>query len=194
MIRRAAAGIALATLLACGGKERGHQAAAPAEPEAAAAPASTEEPAAPLAKSTVTLYFPSASADKLTTETREVVETVRPADRGTQVLAELLEGPREKGALAAVPDGTTLRKLWVRDDGIAFADFSDELASGMSGGSADEILAVYSIVDSLTANVPEIRRVGILVAGRERETLGGHLDLRRPLGPDMSLAPAKKAD
>ena len=191
MIRRIASALALATLLACGGKER---AARPAASETAtpAAPASAQETAAPLAKSKVTIYFPSASADKLTTETREVVETVRPADRGTQVLAELLEGPREKGALAAVPDGTTLRRLWVRDDGTAFADFSDELASGMKGGSADEILAVYAIVDSLTANVPEIRRVGILVAGRERETLGGHLDLRRPIGPDMSLAPAKK--
>jgi len=192
--RRAVAGLGLVLLLACGGKERGRQPAAAAEPAAGVAPAKAEETAAPLAKSKLTIYFPSASADKLTTETREVVETVRPADRGTQVLAELLEGPREKGALAAVPDGTTLRRLWVREDGTAFADFSDELASGMNGGSADEILAVYAIVDSLTANVPEIRRVGILVAGRERETLGGHLDLRRPLGPDMTLALAKKDD
>jgi len=81
----------------------------------------------------------------------------------------------------------------VRDDGNAYADFSEDLMGVATGGSSDEILTVYAIVDSLAANVPEIRRVGILVAGRERETLG-HLDLRRPLPPDLTLvaaAPAK---
>jgi hypothetical protein len=59
----------------------------------------------------------------------------------------------------------------------------------MTGGSADELLTVYAIVDSLTANVPQIRRVGLLVGGRERDTLAGHVDIRRPLPPH-----AKKED
>ena len=62
----------------------------------------------------------------------------------------------------------------------------------ISGGSSGEILTVYAIVDSLTSNVPAIRRVGILVAGRERDTLG-HLDLRRPLPADLTLV-AKGGD
>jgi len=189
---RGASALLLVALVACGRTDRRAQPAPAADPVAGAAPAEGET-AAPLAKSTVTLYFPSAAGDTLTTESREILDTIRPAERGTQVLAELLEGPREKGALAAVPEGTTLRRLWVREDGTAFADFSDELASGLPGGSSDEILAIYAIVDSLTANVPEIQRVGILVAGRERDTLGGHVDLRRPLRPDMALA-QKKAE
>src|SRR6185369_12205456 len=105
-------------------------------------------------------------------ETRDIVDTKRPADRGAQILAALIDGPHTEGALPAVPPGTTLRHLWVRDDGNAYADFSEELLGGTNAGSWDEILTVYAIVDSLTENVPTIRRVGILVAGQERQTFG----------------------
>lgn len=187
-----AAPLVLLLLAACGGGQGTSTAPVPvsSSPES---PASSESGASPLAKASVTLYFPSAEGDGLEAETREIVDTKRPADRGAQILAALLDGPQSKAALPAVPTGTTLRRLWVRDDGNAYADFSEELASGLSGGSADEILTIYAIVDSLTSNIPSIRRVGILVAGRERETLGGHLDVRRPLPPDRSLAPQAKA-
>jgi spore germination protein GerM len=185
----------LALLPACSGKEKSQPEPIPASPpenvaanETAAAP----EEAAPLSRSIVTLYFPAESGDTLTTETREIVDTKRPADRGAQIVAALLEGPHNPGALPAVPPGTTLRQLWVRDDGNAYVDFSEELLGGMTGGSSDEILTVYAIIDSLTANVPEIRKVGILVAGKERETFG-HLDLRRPLPPNLKLAPQAAA-
>ena len=203
MTRALAAPLALALIAflpACGGGDRTEREPASASPPAdAAAPAAPGEPGepppsdtAPLAKASVTLYFPSATDDTLAIETREIVDTNRPAERGAQILAALIDGPQSDAALPALPAGTTLRRLWVRDDGNAYADFSEELASGATGGSADEILTVYAIVDSLTENVPAIRRVGILVAGRERATLG-HLDLRRPFPPDLSLARKAKA-
>jgi len=186
-----AAALSVASLLACRGKERTQPEPVPASPpESVAAPAPQDE--APLAKATVTLYFPSAAGDMLAVETREIVDTKRPADRGAQIVAALLDGPKTEGALPAVPRGTTLRQLWVRDDGNAYADFSEELLAGTNAGSSDEILTVYAIVDSLTANVPAIHKVGILVAGRERDTFG-HLDLRRPLPPDLTLAAAPRA-
>lgn len=190
--------VALAAMLAaCSGGEKAPPAPVPASseadaPTAAPSPASPSSSPAPLAKASVTLYFPSAEGDALAVETREIVDTKRPADRGAQILAALLEGPHAEGSLPAVPSGTMLRRLWVRDDGNAYADFSDELLGVASGGSSDEILTVYAIVDSLTQNVPEIRRVGILVAGRQRTTFG-HLDLSRPLPPDLSLAARPKA-
>jgi spore germination protein GerM len=184
----------VASLPACGGIDRTPPAQAPEPaPDAASVPAAAGDAAAdspeaaPIEKASVRLYFPSAAGDTLAVETREIVATKLPADRGAQIVAALIEGPQTEGALPALPEGTTLRRLWVERNGNAYADFSEELESGAAGGSADEILTVYAIVDSLTSNVPEIRRVGILVAGRERETLG-HLDLRRPLPPDLSLA------
>jgi spore germination protein GerM len=181
-----------ALLVGCGGGSRKVE----REPEAeTAAPTETATPetpgSAPIAAASVTLYFPSAHDDGLAVETREIVDTKRPADRGAQILAALLDGPKSDGALPAMPPGTTLRHLWVRDDGNAYADFSEEFATSGASGSAEEIRTIYAIVDSLTANVPAIQRVGILVAGRQRDTLG-HLDIRRPLPPDMTLASRAK--
>lgn len=181
----------VALLAACGSEQPARppvRAQAPEQPpvQTDAAQAEPQEGAAALGKATVTIYFPSANGEALAAEEREIVDTKGPADRGGQILAALIEGPTTGASLPAVPTGTTLRHLWVRDDGTAYADFSEELASAEGRGSADELLTVYAIVDSLTSNIPEIRRVGILVAGRERDTLG-HVDLRRPFPPDPTL-------
>ena len=188
---RAAAAI-LAAALALAGCNRASQERQPPPQQSqdANAPTTTPGPDGTLPKSTITLYFPSATEDRLIAETREIVDTARPAERGTQVLVELMAGPKDKDALPAVPEGTTLRQLWIAKSGVAWADFSEELATGQKGGSSDELLAVYSIVDSLTANVPQIKRVGLLVAGKERDTLAGHVDIRRPLPGETKLAPA----
>ena len=106
----------------------------PQEKQDANAPVATPAPDGSLPKTTITLYFPSATDDRLVAETREIVDTARPAERGTQVLVELMAGPKDKGALPAVPEGTTLRQLWIGKSGIAWADFSEELATGLKGG------------------------------------------------------------
>jgi len=89
--------------------------------------------------------------------------------------------------VAALPPDTTLRQVYVLDDGTAWVDFSAELRTGIGGGSTAERLAVYAVVDSVVLNVPEIGRVGILIDGNPVTTLNGHLDLRRPLVPDRTL-------
>ncbi|HPW21762.1 MAG TPA: GerMN domain-containing protein, partial [Vicinamibacterales bacterium] len=58
------------------------------------------------------------------------------------------------------------------------------------GGSQHELLTVYAIVDTLTANLPAITSVQILVDGREVDSLAGHVDLRRPL-PNTRLRAEK---
>ncbi len=149
---------------------------------------------APLAEETVTLYFPSAASDGLVSETRQILHTAVPGDRAKQIISDLLAGPSGEAAVSLVPEGTRLRQVYVLDDGTAYADFSEELRSGIEGGSDAEILTVYSIVNSLALNLSEIRRVAILVEGRECETLNGHLDLRRPLKPDPKLVLGEQPD
>jgi hypothetical protein len=61
------------------------------------------------------------------------------------------------------------------------------LAEGMTGGSEAEIMTIYSIVNSVVANVQQVRRVGILINGQPVETLNGHLHLLKPLRPNFSL-------
>jgi len=53
--------------------------------------------------------------------------------------------------------------------------------SGLSFGSDEELAIVASLVDTTLQNVADTTRVRILVNGEPAETLGGHVDLTRPL-------------
>ena len=55
------------------------------------------------------------------------------------------------------------------------------------GGVLNELATVYSIVNSLTYNLPEIKEVKILIGGIEKETLAGHCVLLLPLQMDLSI-------
>ena len=83
--------------------------------------------------------------------------------------------------VSAIPAGTGLRALYLADHGRAFVDLTREVSTAHPGGSLNEILTVYSIVDALTVNLPAITAVQILVDGHEVDTLAGHVDLRQPL-------------
>lgn len=174
--------------LACGG--------APPPPADAPEETATREPApeageepirSTIPRVEVTLWFPSSAGDALVGEPGEIFSTTDPGARAKQIVTALLAGPQTIGAMPALPSETTLRQVYVLDDGTAWIDFSSQIRRGLGGGSSDERLAVYSVVDSVAFNVPEIGRVGILVDGNPVETLNGHLDLRRPLPPDRSL-------
>ena len=89
--------------------------------------------------------------------------------------------PAAQPLVSAIPAGTTLRALFITDKGDAFVDLSGEVRTKHPGGSLDELLTVYTIVNALTVNLPAITRVQILVDGKEVDTLAGHVDLRHPL-------------
>jgi spore germination protein GerM len=135
----------------------------------------------------VTLWFPSTAGDALVGDGAEIFSTADPGSRAKQIVVALLGGPQRAGALPALPRDTTLRQVYVLEDGTAWVDFSSQLRTGIGGGSADERLAVYAVVNSVALNVPEIGRVGILVEGNPVLTLNGHLDLRRALPADRSI-------
>ena len=88
--------------------------------------------------------------------------------------------------VSAVPPGTTLRGLFLTDRGDAYVDLSAEVASAHPGGSLAELLTVYTIVNALTANLPAVHAVQILIDGREVTTLAGHVDLRQPLVKNLA--------
>ena len=76
-----------------------------------------------------------------------------------------------------IPAGTTLRAFYVTDRGDAFVDLSSDVVRGHPGGSLNELLTVYAIVNAVSANLPAARRVQILVDGKEADTMAGHVDL-----------------
>ena len=133
-----------------------------------------------------TLFYASADGRALVPVRQEVAFAESLAPQGREILTAQLQGAPPP-YISVIPEGTMLRAFYVTERGDAFVDLSFEAASGHLGGSSTELLAVYAIVHAVTANLTAIQRVQILIDGREADTLAGHVDLRRPLQPDVSL-------
>lgn len=134
----------------------------------------------------VHLYFADASKPFLVGETRYMVPSGDAQAFGRQVVAALINGPAGDN-LATIPDGTRLRTFFLLGEGTAVVDFSDQLRLGHSGSCRQEQLTLFSIVNTLVLNLPEIERVKILIEGTETTTLTGHLPLQHPLTADLLL-------
>ena len=63
-----------------------------------------------------------------------------------------------------------------------------------TGGALDELFTVYTIVNALTTNLPAVKRVQILIDGKEVDTLAGHVDLRHPLQKNLKWVRTEKGD
>jgi hypothetical protein len=105
-------------------------------------------------------------------------------EQGRQLTAALLQ-PAPEPFVSVIPPGTTLKGFYLSPEGVAFVDLSAEAGRGHPG-SLDEIFMVYSIVNTLTDNLPAITAVQLLVDGRQVDTLAGHVDVRRPVMKDLS--------
>src|SRR5206468_4754976 len=75
-------------------------------------------------------------------------------------------------------------------DGTAIADFSEALATSIPSGIQSEQLAVDSMTHTLEANVPQVKRLKILIHGQEVETLAGHVDLTETFAVNADAGPS----
>ncbi len=131
----------------------------------------------------VTLYFPSYNEGKLRGESRPIAVATNETDRVRQILLALIEGPSQ-GHSRSLPPSTDVRAVFLTSDGTAYLDFSNAVLAEFAPGIESETLAVYSIVDSLAANIAGVKKVKILVQGQEVDTLDGHADLTDYFVPD----------
>jgi hypothetical protein len=74
-----------------------------------------------------------------------------------------------------------LNALYITPDNVCYVDLSEAVRSQHPGGSNSELLTIYSVVNSLILNIPQIKQVKILIGGNESSTLAGHIDLQDPL-------------
>ncbi len=139
-------------------------------------------PAVPARKIKATLFYVAPDGTRLAPIDRDVPFGEGPVEQAKRIIEAQL-APPPPDTLSAIPAGTSLRALYLLKDGQAYVDLSREIAAGHPGGTLNEILTVYTIVEALTTNLPAVTSVHLLVDGREVETLAGHVDLRRPLRP-----------
>ena len=134
------------------------------------------------------LFWASDSNDStLTPVTVDLPLSNDPVLRAKQVLNTLLAGPVD-AELRTLPPEAVLLAFYLLPDGTAIADFSEAMATSVPSGIVSEQLAVNSITRTLEANVPQVRRMKILIHGQEVETLAGHLDLTGTFVVNTNLA------
>lgn len=141
-------------------------------------------PAVVATGSQAALYFPAASG-MLETEMRATPLDLDPAARPQWLAEQLVAGPESGGLRPALPTDTQVASVFAAPDGTVFVDFKISESVGM--GSTEELLALYSIVNTVLLDDEAARRVVVLINGRQRETLAGHLDTSVPLSarPDL---------
>jgi len=99
--------------------------------------------------------------------------------RAEELLHALMDIYAGKTSQHSLGPGADIRNVYLVDPGLAVVDLNTAFASGHRSGILVEELTVVSLVETLTANIPGITRVKILVNGKEQDTLAGHADLSR---------------
>ena len=137
-------------------------------------------------RKTVMLFFLARDQNILQEEAREIEGGTTTTEDAKRTVEELVKGP-ESEMKATMPPAAQIHNLFVDSSGTAYVDFNRELREGLSGGAQEEVSAVFSIVDTLTFNFPQIKQVQILIEGGEISTLRGSLNTRTPLAPRQAF-------
>jgi Sporulation and spore germination len=149
---------------------------------AAAAPAG---PAPPGRKIKARLFYVGEDGTRLASVERDVAFGESADEQAREIVAAQI-APVVEPLVSAIPPGTTLRAVFITKSGDAYVDLSREARTAHPGGTVDELLTVYTIVNALTVNLPAVTAVQVLVDGKEVDTLSGHVDLRRPLAKNLT--------
>ena len=134
----------------------------------------------------VTLFFSEEEGEYLVEEKREILKTGRFEEEAKETVVELIKGPKGR-LIPALPPHTRLLTLRMDQNGVAKVNFDQTLSKEHPGGSSAEMLTLYSIVNSLTLNFPQIKRVQILIDGKEAESIAGHISLKQPVSFNPSI-------
>ena len=141
-------------------------------------------------KQEVTLFFSDANERFLVPEKRFIPKEKEPEAQAREMIQALIAGSKT-GLVNTFPEKAELQGVKREGEDILSVNFRESLVANHPGGSAAEMATVYSLTNTLTTNLPAIKRIRILIGGKERESLKGHIGLRNPFMMNRELiAPA----
>jgi hypothetical protein len=125
----------------------------------------------------VTLYVAYDDGGFLRAQSARIPLPAGRQERAEELLRALLNIYLDKSSPHLLGAGSEIRDVYLVDPGLAVIDLNAAFADGHRSGVLVEELTVASLVETLSANIPGITRAKLLVDGKERDTLAGHLDL-----------------
>ena len=154
-------------------------------PVAPVAPVAAVAPAVPKIKAT--LYFGSEDGLRLVPTESEVPLAEGVVAQARAIVEAQLAAAAPAPLVSTIPQGAALRGVFVSQRNEAFIDLDPSIRKTHPGGTLQELMTVYTIVNALLTNLPTLQEVQILIGGQEVDTLAGHVDLRRPLRKNEGL-------
>ena len=100
-----------------------------------------------------------------------------PAQRSREILRALFSEYMQKPSPHPLAAGSDVKDVYLLNGDLAVVDTNSAFADSHPSGVMVEDFTVFSMIETLALNIPEIKRVKIIVNGRERGTLAGHADL-----------------
>jgi len=137
-------------------------------------------------KQEVTLFFSDANERFLIPEKRFIPKENGPEEQAQEMVKALLSGSKT-GLVNTFPENVELQSVKIEGGDTLLVNFSESLAVNHPGGSTAEMATVYSLTNTLTVNMPAIKKVKILIGGKERESLKGHIGLKNPFTMNREL-------
>ncbi len=114
-----------------------------------------------------------------------------PTARTRQVLHALFSAYLEKPSPHPIGEGTDVKDVYLLPNGTLVLDFTAPLADEHRSGILVEDLTLMSILQTVASNVPNVSNVKILIDGKERDTLAGHVNLRQTFDLPVAAEAAK---
>lgn len=140
----------------------------------------------------VVLYFSDANERFLVPEKRFIPKEESTEGKARELVKALLEGSKTK-LVNTFPEKAVLESIKIDDKQTAYVSFDKNLIKFHPGGSASEMATIYSLTNTLTRNISDIKRVKFLVDGKDVESIKGHIDTRQPFSMNKDLlAPGSK--
>jgi len=137
-------------------------------------------------KQEVTLFFSDANERFLIPEKRFIPKENGPEEQAQEMVKALLAGSKT-GLVNTFPEHAELQSVKMEGGDTLLVNFSESLVVNHPGGSTAEMATIYSLTNTLTVNMPAIKKVKILIGGKERESLKGHIGLKNPFTINREL-------
>jgi hypothetical protein len=125
----------------------------------------------------VTLFVAYDDPGVLRTQSARIPLPSGRQQRAEELIRTLLQIYSAKSSPHPLASGAEIRDIYLVDPGIAVIDTNGAFADGHRSGILVEELTVDSIIQTLMANIPGITQTKILVEGKTRDTLAGHVSL-----------------
>lgn len=136
------------------------------------------------------LIYLTKDGKQLVSNVAEVGEAGMSSENKARVIVtKLIEGKDAALLRSPIPQGTKLKSVFINGK-IIIVNLSSEFMNNLPAGIDSELLAVYSIVDSLLYNIDSAEAVQILIDGEKVLTVGGHLDISTPLIANTAITRA----